>query len=176
MEETEFAEAKYYNGKVVSQTEPFITKGMYWGYNVRVAHTIEEVFDDCPYEGGYDLKIGDSHHGDYLDFIDFKEHRDFGHALVFFGGLEGIEGIVEELDENTTLKAGDVRGLFHEYVNSCPERGCRMTSLRTEESILVSLGALMPKLRGAGKQFNLNKPKKSMKSEKSKVGIKSTLL
>jgi len=27
--------------------------------------------------------------------IDFRKHRGFKHALVFFGGIEGIEGIVE---------------------------------------------------------------------------------
>ena len=51
----------------------------------------------------------DSFNGDYLVFIDFEDKRDFKHGLVFFGGLQGIEGIVEELDENTKLKASEVR-------------------------------------------------------------------
>jgi methyltransferase len=71
--------------------------------------------------------------------------------LIFFGGLNGIEGIIEELEENTTLKASEAHTLFDEYVNSCPERGCRNTSVRTEESLLISLGAMMPKLRYVGK-------------------------
>lgn len=50
--------AKYYTGKVVTQNEPFWEKGKYWGYQVRVAHSIKEVFDNGPWK--YDLKIGDS--------------------------------------------------------------------------------------------------------------------
>ena len=61
--------------------------GKYWGYQVRVAHSIDEVFNDCPYENGYDLKIGDSCNGDYLDFINFENRKGFSHGLVFFGGL-----------------------------------------------------------------------------------------
>ena len=78
------------------------------------------------------------------------KYQGFEHACVFFGGLEGIEGLVDDLEENTNLKVSDIRGLFNEYINTCPERGCRLTSLRTEESILISLGALMPKLRANG--------------------------
>ena len=36
---------------------------MYWGYNVRVADSLESVFKECPYEGGYDwdpMKLYDS--------------------------------------------------------------------------------------------------------------------
>lgn len=75
---------KYYQGKVVSQTEPFDKKGVYWGYQVRVAHSINEVFEDCPFDKGYDLKIGDctcssqtiqsSEEGDNIDFVNFKKY------------------------------------------------------------------------------------------------------
>lgn len=53
-------DAKYYTGKVVGQNEPFEKTGTYWGYQVRVAHSISEVFEECPHEGGYDLKVGES--------------------------------------------------------------------------------------------------------------------
>lgn len=169
-------EARFYTGKVVSQTDPFVNAGRYWGYQVRVAHTIEEVFSASPYPSGYDLRIGDSIDGDYVDFADFQQHQGFEHACIFFGGLEGIEGLVEDLEENTNLKRSDVRGLFNEYLNTCPERGCRATSLRTEESLLISLGNLMPKLRENGKKkvrfSSMNKNQKLAK----KSQIKSTLL
>ena len=109
------------------------------------------MFDECPFKEGYDLKIGESHKGENISFTNFNKNKGFSHALVFFGGLEGIEGIVEELDENTKLKSSEAKNLFDKYVNCCPERGCRTTSLRTEESILISLGVLLPKLRAAGK-------------------------
>ena len=52
--------------------------GKYWGYQVRVAHSIKEVFQECPYEGGYDLKIGDASNGDkkgeIIDFVDFSKY------------------------------------------------------------------------------------------------------
>ena len=83
--------------------------------------------------------------------MDFKKYKGFKHGLIFFGGLEGIEGMVEDLEENTNLKRSDVRGLFNEYINSCPERGCRVSSLRTEESVLISLGSILPKMRSIGR-------------------------
>lgn len=147
-------------------------EGVYNGYQVRVAHSIDEVFKDCPYDEGYDLKIGDSHKGDHLEFVDFKEHKFFRHALVFFGGLQGIEGIIEELDENTTLKVSEVRKLFDLYVNSCPERGCRETALRTEESMLISLGAIMPRLRAQGQskaRADIKEVKKEVTDQPMKI-------
>jgi len=173
LDEPEWSErAKYFNGKVVSQSEPFMKEGTYWGYQVRVAHSINEVFDECPFEGGYDLKIGDSHKGEDLSKVEFSEHKDFEHALIFFGGLEGIEGIVEEMEDN--LKKSDVRDLFDMYINSCPERGCRTTSVRTEESVLISLGALMPQMRQNGLK-NIIKGKKE-RLNKKKSDVKSTML
>ena len=92
-----------YSGKVVSQEEPFLEKSIYWGYNVRVADSLESVFDECPYEGGYDFKLGTSDKGNIIDFEDFKQWSDFKHGMIFFGGLEGIEGLVE-LDETSDLR------------------------------------------------------------------------
>ena len=68
---------------------------MYWGYNVRVANKFEDVFNDCPFEEGYDIRIGISDNGDISDLADFGVFKGFRHALVFFGGLEGIEGLFE---------------------------------------------------------------------------------
>lgn len=76
------------------------------------------------------------------------DYRDFKHVLVCFGGLEGIEGLVEQ-DEGSKLKSKEsIRSMFNEYVNCLPERGTR--SIRTEESILVSLSNLYPKMREFG--------------------------
>jgi hypothetical protein len=54
---------------------------------VRVAHDFSEVFSGSPYPKGYDLKIGDSPQGEYVDFIDMKKYEGFEHACIFFGGL-----------------------------------------------------------------------------------------
>lgn len=81
---------------------------------------MENVFNECPYEGGYDIKIGTSDKGDVIDFLNLEDRRGFKHAIVFFGGLEGIEGIIEQ-DENSKLKVEEVEKLFDMYVNTVPE-------------------------------------------------------
>jgi methyltransferase len=55
---------------------------------------------------------------------------------VFFGGLEGIEGLVEQ-EEHTARKEGETASLFDLYLNTCPENGSR--NIRTEEAVLVAL-------------------------------------
>ena len=57
----------------MSQEEPFLEKSIYWGYSVRVANSLEDVFNECPYEGGYDFKLGTSDKGNIIDFEDFAE-------------------------------------------------------------------------------------------------------
>jgi hypothetical protein len=48
--------------------------------------------------------------------------------------------------------------MFDEYINACPEVGTR--NLRTEESIHITLDALLPKLRGHGSKCNSEKKQK----------------
>jgi len=121
----------------------------YWGYSVRVAHTLEAVFHECPYEGGYDFKLGTSDKGNIIDFETFKQWQGFKHGMVFFGGLEGIEGLVE-LEEESELKPQDVQAMFDLYLNTCPEQGVR--TIRTEEAILLSMAAILPRMRAIGAQ------------------------
>jgi methyltransferase len=53
-------------GKVVSPSAPREDNGTYWGYTTRIANSIQKVFEDCPFEGGYDLKIGTSERRSFL--------------------------------------------------------------------------------------------------------------
>ena len=78
---------------------------MYWGYQVRIADTLAEVERGSPYDEGYDIKIGTSDKGLLLEKIPFQKFEGFKHAIVYFGGLEGIEGIIEE--ESGTIKTKD---------------------------------------------------------------------
>lgn len=72
LDQTDFSDhIKYYTGSVVSQEEPFLKTGTYWGYQVRVAANIQAVFDECPYDGGYDMKLGTSDKGKIIDFESF---------------------------------------------------------------------------------------------------------
>ena len=95
-------------------------KSTYWGYSVRVAQRLEDVFKECPYPGGYDFKLGTSDKGNIIDFEDFEQWTDFKHGMVFFGGLEGIEGLVE-MEEESELKPSEVHKLFDMYLNTCVE-------------------------------------------------------
>lgn len=128
--------------------EPTEKLGCFWGYSVRVAQKFEDIEEECPFEAGYDLKVGISEQGEVADFVDFNKYKNFNHALVFFGGLEGIEVIIEQ-DERTKMSNEAIKKMFDLVINPTPERGTR--SIRTEESILVSLSNLYPKFRAYGK-------------------------
>ena len=48
---------------VVSPTTPRNKDGMFWGYATRLALLINAIFAECPYEGGYNLRVGTSKRG-----------------------------------------------------------------------------------------------------------------
>jgi len=113
---------------------------------------MQAVFDECPYEGGYDLKIGCSTNRTFdPTTLGLEKHSNFKHALVMFGGLESIEGIVEN-DESTGMKASECGRLFDIYMDdkqkNLYEQGTR--AIRTEEAILVVMGALYPIMKKLG--------------------------
>lgn len=41
---------RYWHATVASQKAPRETAGIYWGYRVRLASGLKEVFDGCPFE------------------------------------------------------------------------------------------------------------------------------
>lgn len=63
LNDTNFTKDKFYTGTVVSPEEAAKATGKYWGYTVRKATTLKSIFDECPYEGGYDCVLGTSKHG-----------------------------------------------------------------------------------------------------------------
>ena len=130
-------------GKVVSPNAPKEDDGTYWGYTTRLASSIKAVFDECPYENGYDLKIGTSERGDVtVDDVNppFKIPQ-YKHSLIVFGGVAGIEECVDA-DEGMKLAGKDSKKLFDVWVNTCPFQGSR--TIRTEEAVLLSLARLRP--------------------------------
>ncbi|KAK9503753.1 hypothetical protein O3M35_010246 [Rhynocoris fuscipes] len=141
------------NGISVSPWEPKVKLGMYWGYNVRLASSITDVFGKCPYKKGYNLTIGTSDKGTPINDINFKKKKKL-HLLIVFGGLKGLEFALESDDK---LDVDDVRLLFDHYVNTCPNQGTR--TIRTEEAILISLAVITGK-------FCLE-PKEDSKSEEN---------
>jgi predicted SPOUT superfamily RNA methylase MTH1 len=130
-------------GTVVSPSAPREDDGTYWGYTTRLASSINAVFEECPFEGGYDLKIGTSERGDVtVDDSDFAIPK-FHHSLIVFGGVAGIEECVDA-DESLKIPGSQSRKLFDMWVNTCPYQGSR--TIRTEEAVLITLCRLSPYL------------------------------
>ena len=97
-------------------------------------------------QGGYDYKLGTSERGSIS--VDDKKFKlpAFRHILVVFGGVDGIEDIVEQ-DNDLAMSGSDANRLFNAWVNTCPSQGSR--TIRTEEAILISLARLAPVIERA---------------------------
>lgn len=144
-------------GTVVSPTTPRDEDGIYWGYTTRLASCINAIWEECPYEGGYDMKVGTSERGDIsIDDPKFclrkkpttkkqakpeggNDH--FNHLLLVFGGVAGIEECVDA-DESMKLSGEDSKKMFDVWVNICPYQGSR--TIRSEEAVFIALARLSP--------------------------------
>ncbi|KAF5272282.1 hypothetical protein FQR65_LT04939 [Abscondita terminalis] len=135
---------KKLRGIVVSPGLPRQETGRYWGYTVRLANSLSQVFSQSPYKKGYDLSIGTSDKGTPVRSFECPKYK---HLLVVFGGLQGLEAALEN-DE--ILNVDDPKLLFDYYLNTIPEQGSR--TVRTEEAILISLAALKPLLKPRSKK------------------------
>ncbi|KAI9916430.1 hypothetical protein PsorP6_017124 [Peronosclerospora sorghi] len=132
---------KSVTGHLVSCAEPREVLGLYWGYTTRRASSLRHVWTECPFPGGYDVKIGTSERGDVsVDEPTFRVPP-FRHALVVVGGVAGIEACVDA-DETLAVSGEDARTLFDLWLNTCPQQGSR--TIRSEEALLISLAALRP--------------------------------
>ncbi|XP_023302554.2 putative methyltransferase C9orf114 [Lucilia cuprina] len=127
-------------GTIVSPDEPRRETGVYWGYTVRIAHTMSDIFTKSPYPGGYDLTIGTSDRGANVQEIPAKSLQ-FNHVLLVFGGLQGLESALSNDDK---LQVDDPELLFDNYINVLPKQGSR--TIRTEEAILIAMAAIQEKL------------------------------
>ncbi|PIO38678.1 hypothetical protein AB205_0035890 [Aquarana catesbeiana] len=135
---------KVRKGIVVSPQHPRTESGIYWGYKVRLASCLSAVFTECPFKDGYDLTVGTSERGTNVEAVTLPAFR---HALVVFGGVQGLEASVDS-DQNLDIEEPSV--LFNYYLNTCPVQGSR--TIRTEEAILISLAALKPRIEVASCQ------------------------
>jgi len=130
-------------GKVVSPATPREDNGIYWGYTTRLAASLNQVFEECPWEEGYDLKVGTSERGNTtVDDPNFAIPT-YKHSLVVFGGVAGIEECVDA-DESMKIPGNQSHKLFDQWINTCPFQGSR--TIRTEEAVLITLSRLSPHL------------------------------
>lgn len=128
--------ARKLHGAIVGASEPRRETGIYWGYSVRVAASLTEVFTKAPYEHGYDLTIGTSDKGSPISSVE-PNSLAFNHALVVFGGLQGLEIALETDDK---LEIDEPQLLFDHYLNTVPRQGSR--TVRTEEAVLITMAGL----------------------------------
>jgi len=129
-------------GSLVSPLKPELETGTYWGYSVRMANCLGDVFTKGPFgDGTYDIKIGTSERGKSVTLMDLDKGKNF---LIVFGGVQGLE---YALENDETLKETEVANLFDQYVNTCVNQGSR--TIRTEEAILISLSSLSPVINKA---------------------------
>jgi len=81
---------------------------MYWGYTTRLASSINDVFDGCPHQGGYDLKIGTSKRGDKtveektFKLPNYEAYRT-GMGITICKGCKSKHLIAENLNETPGL-------------------------------------------------------------------------
>ena len=94
----------------MSPPVPHEDDGRYWGYTTHLAEYFSVVFDECPFEAGYDLRIGTSERGIITDDKTFLL-LSFKHSLVFFGGSAGIEECIDA-DESLKIPGSESRKLF----------------------------------------------------------------
>jgi predicted SPOUT superfamily RNA methylase MTH1 len=128
----------------VNPDEPREESGYYWGFNIRRAGSLSEVFTECAYEGGYDITIGTSERGVSLEELYSEDPEQkvgqFKHLLVVFGGVAGLEVAVKNDTELQKLGVVEAKDVFDRWVNVCPGQGSR--TIRTEEAVWIGLMGL----------------------------------
>jgi len=135
---------KVIQGEAVSPDEPREEGGYYWGFNVRKAASLSDVFTECAFEGGYDMTIGTSERGVDVEalYSDDEEQKvgSFKHLLIVFGGVAGLEVAVKNDQELQRLDVVEAKDVFDRWVNVCPGQGSR--TIRTEEAVWIGLMGL----------------------------------
>ncbi|OEH74893.1 hypothetical protein cyc_07097 [Cyclospora cayetanensis] len=85
-----------FKGEAVSPQEPPTRAGLYWGYQVRAAASLREVFRGHALDGSsgglYDCLVGTSERGEALGDVAPTLH----HLLLVFGGVHGLEEVIQD--------------------------------------------------------------------------------
>jgi methyltransferase len=132
-------------GEAVAPDYPREEAGYYWGYTVRQASSLSNVFTECPFDGGYDTSIGTSERGLPVASITDREsgqilEPSWDHLLVTFGGVAGLETAVTNDPELLSAGVKEPAELFDFWINLVPGQGSR--TIRTEEAVWVGLSSL----------------------------------
>lgn len=133
--------------EVVSPSEPREEIGQYLGYETRTSQSLVSLFEDCPYEGGYDISIlvSDSD-GDDAGNITAANTK-FQHILLAFGRTEHFDALTKNDPKLGNLDLDNFADLFDHTVNVA--KGLPYVNpgmLRVEELVFVGLAGLKPLL------------------------------
>ncbi|KAK3707229.1 hypothetical protein LTR37_012229 [Vermiconidia calcicola] len=133
--------------EAVSPDAPREEAGYYWGYSVRQASSLSNIFTECPYDGGYDVSIGTSERGHPVTSLlnpDSERRVDptWTHLLVVFGGVAGLEVALAADQELQAAGVKEPSEIFDNWINLAPGQGSR--TIRTEEAVWIGLTALTP--------------------------------
>jgi predicted SPOUT superfamily RNA methylase MTH1 len=135
----------YLMGSACRPTKPRQEAGIFWGFQIRIASTLNSVFSECPYEEGYDCKIGTTTKVSAVSVDDKSLQKTLPaakHYLVVLGPNEGLEEVVEN-DVDLKMNGSATAKLFNAYVRASPDNaGSR--SLRVEEDLQMSMARLTP--------------------------------
>lgn len=138
------ADAEVILAEAVGAEEPREEGGYYWGYNVRRAACLSDVFTECSYDGGYDVSVATSERGADVESLygeaEASQRRKFKHLLIVFGGVAGLEVAVKNDKELQKLGVMEAEEVFDHWINVCPGQGSR--TIRTEEAIWIGLMGL----------------------------------
>lgn len=128
----------------VGPEEPREESGYYWGFNVRKAGSLSDVFTECSYDGGYDMTIGTSERGVNMEELysgdETQKVGKFKHLMVVFGGVAGLEVAVKNDEALSKLGVVEAKDVFDRWINVCPGQGSR--TIRTEEAVWIGLSGL----------------------------------
>ncbi|KAL0237424.1 hypothetical protein PCE1_000821 [Barthelona sp. PCE] len=122
-------------GTVVDPEEPMM-KGYYWGYQVRMAGDLLEVFDNSVLGiPAYDTVIGLSERGSNDTGPIGEAKKKSNHVLLVLGGLAGLEHAFSFCKNKRGIEK--VEDLFNFWWNFLPTQGSR--TIRTEEALPLAL-------------------------------------
>jgi methyltransferase len=137
-------QAPVIKAEAVNPAEPREESGYYWGFNVRKAGCLSDVFTECTYDGGYDITIGTSERGIDVEKLYSGDEKqkvgNFKHLLIVFGGVAGLEVAVKNDGELQKLGVVEAKDVFDRWINVCPGQGSR--TIRTEEAVWIGLMGL----------------------------------
>ena len=140
----------------VAPSAPREEAGYYWGYTIRPASSLSTVFTEAPFSGGYDLTFGTSERGVPISSLtsskgsDKSPIPDFGHMLIVFGGVAGLEAAVKFDEELKGIGVVEPEGLFDYWIDLCPCQGSR--TIRTEEAVWLGLMGLRDVVLSKGRK------------------------